>query len=73
MTGSEEILEWQRHILRGVQQELGKKALLDKIGPTTCYWLKDWGMKYIPLRHRESTKDWFGKRDISNHIDCVFL
>ena len=73
VTGSEEILEWQRHILRGVQQELGKKALLDKIGPTTCYWLKDWGMKYIPLRYRESTKDWFGKRGISNHIDCVFL
>ena len=43
VTGSEEILEWQRHILRGVQQELGKKALLDKIVPTTCYWLKDWG------------------------------
>ena len=73
VTGSEEFLEWQRHILRGVQQELGKKALLDKIGPTTCYWLKDWGMKYIPLRYRESTKDWFGKRGISNHIDCVFL
>ena len=30
-------------------------------------------MKYIPLHYRESTKDWFGKRGISNHIDCVFL
>ena len=32
------ILEWQRHIIRGTQQEAGKKVLLDMVNSNTVYW-----------------------------------
>ena len=66
------ILEWQRHIIRGTQQEAGKKVLLDMVNSNTVYWLRDWGMKILPEKYREAMQDWFGKRGISNHVDCIF-
>ena len=51
----------------------GKGVLLQKIDLSTDYWLKDWGMKFIPLFYRESMQEWFGNRGISNHTDCLFF
>jgi hypothetical protein len=46
--------------------------MLGKIGPGKLFWLKDWGMTIIPKKYREKQIDWFGKKGISNHIDCVY-
>ena len=66
------ILERQRHIIRGTQQEAGKKVLLDMVNSNTVCWLRDWGMKILPEKYREAMQDWFGKRGISNNVDCIF-
>ena len=29
-------------------------------------------MKILPEKYREAMQDWFGKRGISNHVDCIF-
>jgi hypothetical protein len=66
------ILEWQKHIVRGFQQELGKTELLNKLDKNSIFWLRDFGMKMIPQKFMETQSEWFAKRGISNHIDCVF-
>jgi len=71
-TSFESIINWQKHIIRGAQQDLGKEVMLKKAGRRTIYWLRDWGMKIIPQKYREKQVDWFGKKGISNHIDCVY-
>jgi hypothetical protein len=72
MASIDDIFEWQRHIIRGNQQDLGKQKMLENLNSQTAYWLRDWGMKMMPQKYRETMTDWFGKRGISNHMDCVF-
>jgi hypothetical protein len=73
ITSTEAILGWQKHILRGSQQEYGKQKILATISTSCVYWLRDWGMKILPRKFRETQKDWFGKKGIANHIDCLFI
>jgi hypothetical protein len=71
-TSIESIMNWQKHIIRGSQQEFSKKVMFEKLGTGILYWLRDFGMKIIPKKFREKQVDWFGKKGITNHIDCVY-
>jgi hypothetical protein len=66
------VYEWQQHILRGQQQELGKKSIIDSLDESSVYWLRDFGMKLLPRKYREPMSDWFAKKGISIHVDCIF-
>jgi hypothetical protein len=68
----ESIMNWQKHIIRGSQQDLSKKAMFQELKPGILYWLRDYGMKILPKKFREKQIDWFGKKGITNHIDCVY-
>jgi hypothetical protein len=42
------ILEWQRHIVRGVQQSKSRSNAFSSIGPTNALWIRDFAQKYNP-------------------------
>jgi hypothetical protein len=67
------IFEWQRHLIRGIQQDKGKQDIAGNIPPNSVLWIRDWGMKILPQRFREPMSDWFGKRGIANHVDSIFI
>ena len=70
---TEYILEWFRHIIRGVQQEKAKTDVLPTLDDTSALWLKDWAQKVLPLRFREKQQDYFGKKGMSLAIDVFFM
>ena len=49
----DKIEQWKAHILRSVNQEEGKKEVLDKLEPTEALLVDDWAMKFLPLHFRE--------------------
>ena len=34
---------------------------------------RDWMMKIIPQKYREKMEEWFGKKEISGHVNSLFL
>jgi len=64
------ILEWQRHILRGVYLD-SMRPMVERIDEVLI--IRDFMMKFLPKKFRESSKDWFGKRGITVHIDVVYM
>jgi hypothetical protein len=73
MQATDHINEWQRHIVRGFQQNLAKQDIANNLEEDSAIWLCDWGIKILPMKYREKMEDWFGKRGISFHIDCFFV
>jgi hypothetical protein len=71
----QDIKEWIRHILRGVQQNVGKTEMFQELlqNGETIILLSDWAMKFLPLKYRETMSEWFGKRGMSLHIDVIFV
>jgi hypothetical protein len=71
----ESTLKWAQHVVRGYQQHKSKEKAMEQVmmDSSCIVIISDWSMKWLPLRHRESQSDWFGKRGISLHIDVVFL
>jgi hypothetical protein len=67
-----EIYEWQAHILRGCQQEIGKQNIIDNLDDSSIFWIRDFAMKYLPQKFLETQQEWFGKKGKTIHIDCIF-
>jgi hypothetical protein len=65
------ISAWKSHCVRTVHQDQAKKNVLDKLHPTQALVVMDWAMKFLPIRHRESQSDFFGKKGISWHLSSV--
>ena len=51
----DKIEQWKAHILRSVNQEEGKKEVLDKLEPTETLLVEGWAMKFLPLHLREKS------------------
>ena len=66
------ILKWQHHIIRHVQQNKAKVDVLDLVNESTCLWIRDYCQKVLPMQFRESQCSYFGKKGMSLHVD-VFL
>ena len=67
----DKIGQWKVHILRSVNQEEGKKEVLNKLEPTEALLVEDWAMKFLPLHFREKSTEFYGKRGINWHITVV--
>lgn len=67
----DKIEQWKSHILRSVNQEEGKKEVLEKLGPTEVLLVEDWAMKFLPLHFREKSAEFYGKRGINWHVTAV--
>ena len=67
----DKIEQWKAHILRSVNQEEGKKEVLDKLKSTEALLVDDWAMKFLPLHFREKSAEFYGKRGINWHVTAV--
>ncbi len=59
-SASDNINEWQKHILRSVNQEKAKLELLKRLDGETVLLIGDFAMKMLPFSGRMSQRDWFG-------------
>lgn len=62
------ILAWKSHLLRCINQDDARIAVLEKLDETSVYLVQDWAMKFLPRKFRESQRDWFAKRGIPWHL-----
>ena len=67
----DKIEQWKAHILRSVNQEEGKREVLDKLEPTEALLVEDWAIKFLPLHFREKSAEFYGKRGINWHVTAV--
>ena len=68
----ENILKWQQHIIRHVQQNKAKVDVLDLVNERTCLWTRDYCQKVLPMQFCESQCSYFSKKGMSLHVH-VFL
>ena len=66
----DKIEQWKSHILRSVNQDEGKKDVLDGLAPNEVLLVEDWAMKFLPL-FREKSSEFYGKRGINWHVTAV--
>ena len=67
------ILEWMRHIIRGVHTQETKVNVLSNLDEESAWVVGDWMTKIPPHQYREKMEDWFGKRGISGHVHCFLM
>ena len=68
-----DIISFIKHIMRDAQQKKAKSESFSLLNDESCFWLKDYAQKILPLKFREGQKDYFGKKGMSMHIDVFFL
>eukprot|EP00058_Branchiostoma_floridae_P015299 XP_002600787.1 hypothetical protein BRAFLDRAFT_95073 [Branchiostoma floridae] len=68
----QDILAWQSHQLRSINQDAVWYSLLDSLDESSVLLVQDWAMKFLPRKFRESQTDWFGKRGISWHLTVAY-
>lgn len=68
---SECILNWKRHQLRTVQQDLARDYVLDQLDGSNVYIIMDWAMKWVETKYREKQSEWYGKKGLPWHVTFV--
>ena len=68
-----DIISFIKHIMRDAQQKKTKSESFSLLNDESCFWLKDYAQKILPLKFQEGQKDYFGKKGMSMHIDVFFL
>ena len=43
------------------------------IDEKAAFWLKDYCQKVIQTKYRKGQKEYFGKKDISLHVDILYM
>ncbi|KAK3705287.1 hypothetical protein QZH41_008174 [Actinostola sp. cb2023] len=68
-----DILQWNAHIIRSVNQEAAKQDQLKMLAQhsNSALIIMDWAMKFLQLKYREKQSEWYGKRGLSWHISTV--
>ncbi len=61
-TAADKLNEWQKHIMRSVNQEKPKLDFMKNLDGNTVILIGDFAMKMLPFSGRMSQKDWFGLR-----------
>lgn len=46
----QKIMQWQKHILRGVQQSKARAKSFKELGPTHALWVRDYAQKVLPTK-----------------------
>ena len=69
-----DIVEIQKHLIRDVQQKKSKNFRLEQLhDELPAFWLKDLSQKILPMKFCEGQKEYFGKKGISLHVDCLMF
>ena len=67
----EAILNWKRHRLRSIHQEISRDYVLEQLDDSSVFIIMDWAMKWIETKYREKQSEWFGKKGLSWHLSVV--
>ena len=65
------IESWKEHQIRSLQRDKARITVLERLDETSVLITRDWAMKWLPQKYRETQADWFGKRGFSWHISVV--
>ena len=68
-----DMISFIKHIMRDAQQKKAKSESFSLLNDESCFWLKDYAQKILPLKFWEGQKDYFRKKGMSMHIDVFFL
>ena len=69
-----DIVEIQKHLIRDVQQKKSKNFRLEQLhDELPAFWLKELSQKILPMKFYEGQKEYFGKKGISLHVDCLMF
>lgn len=49
-SADQKIMQWQKHILRGVQQSKARSKSMKELGPTNAFWIRDYAQKVLPAK-----------------------
>lgn len=63
--------EWVYHNIRAHQQYLAKTDAIEHLSEETALLVRDYAMKFLPVRFREGQFEWFGKKGMSIHMTVV--
>lgn len=44
------IMDWQKHIMRGVQQSKARSDAFNGLDAATAFWIRDFAKKYLPTK-----------------------
>ena len=66
-----DIVEYMKHLMRDAQQMKAKSTANLVLDNNTALWLKDYAQKVLPEKHCEGSKEYFGKKGMSVHIDVL--
>ena len=72
-TIEEDIGLYMKHIIWDCQQEKAKQDVLEHLGNNNIFWIKEWSQKILPQKFREPQQDYFGKKEMSQHVDVIYL
>ena len=67
-----DIISFIKHIMRDAQQKKAKSESFSLLNDESCFWLKDYAQKILPLKFWEVQKGYFGKKGMSMHTDVFF-
>ena len=65
------IRAWLGHQVSTLQQDKSRQDVLDSLTHEDVLITMDFAMKWLPAKHRDTTKNWFGLRGLSWHISCA--
>ena len=71
-TAIEDLELYVNHLIRDVQQKKAKAFAFDSLDEASCFWLKDYCQKILPMKFREGQIDYFGKKGMTLHVDIIF-
>ena len=67
------IKDYIKHQMRDAQQRKAKEECFSKLSDEVALWLKDFSQKILPVQHREGSKEYFGKKGMTLHVDVIFI
>ena len=67
-----DITEYIKHLVRDAQQSKAKSYVSHKIDNNSALWSGDFSQKIIPIKYRESQKEYFGKKGMTLCTDVFF-
>uniref|UniRef100_A0A7E4V202 C2H2-type domain-containing protein n=1 Tax=Panagrellus redivivus TaxID=6233 RepID=A0A7E4V202_PANRE len=65
------IAEMKKHLVRTKYSELQRKSIIDTLNDNSALITLDFAQKLLPMKFRETQRDYYGKKGMSYHISHV--
>ena len=62
---AQRLRDYHAHMLRGRWQQAALADKLEAMQAEECILVIDFMMKWLPSKHAEASKDWYGKKGVS--------